>query len=152
MIGAESCLITLMATGMLYGQTSTHTYHATSAVIANPERGWYDDYYSYSGGSNLGTAYRPLKAKELIENREKDNITLILRLFYLHEFLELDDVSPEYLARMQSDFDSIRAAGVKCNVLKGSNSEVHDAPPPHLECADDSTFTLERGRTSTMRR
>lgn len=118
---------------VLLGQSTTRDYQATSAVIANPERGWYDDYYSYSGGSSLGTLYRPLKAKEMIANRENDKVTLILRLFYLHQFLELDEVSTEYLARMQSDFDSVRAAGVKCIVRfaysASQKAEVWDATP-----------------------
>jgi hypothetical protein len=122
--------------GVLRGQPTTHTYQSTSAVIANPERGWYDDYYSYSGGAHLGTIYKPLKATEMIKNREQDKITLILRLFYLHEFLEQDEVSPEYLARMQSDFDSVRAAGVKCIIRfaysASQSAAVWDATPDRV--------------------
>ena len=141
----RSLVIFLSMTAVLSGQSTTHMYQSTSAIIANPERGWYDDYYSYSGGSNLGTIYKPLKAKEMIENRENDHITLILRLFYLHEFLELDEVSPEYLARMQSDFDSVRAAGVKCIVRfaysASQSAAVWDATPDkvfsHIESLGD---------------
>lgn len=126
-----SALITTFV--LAEGQSTTHDYIPTSALIANPERGWYDDYYSFTGGSNLGTIYRPLKARDMIDNRENDKITLILRLFYLHEFLELDAVSQEYLDKMQADFDSIRSAGVKCIVRfaysASQGAAVWDATP-----------------------
>ena len=108
--------VCLLAGIILNGQETTVKYQSTSAVIANPERGWYDQYSSHSGGSTLGTLYKSLKAVELRNNREKDRITLILRLFYLHEFLNESAVSPEYLAKMQADFDSVRVAGIKCIV------------------------------------
>ncbi len=108
--------ILLTMSTLIHGQSVTLKYPSTSEVIANPERGWYDDYYSYSGGTTMGTTYRPLKAAEMFRYRVEDKITLILRLFYLHPFLEEDAVSQEYLGWMQHDFDSIRAAGVKCIV------------------------------------
>jgi len=141
----STAIIFLVGAGVLFGQSTTHEYLSTSEVIANPERGWYDDYYSYSGGSSMGTIFRPLKAYEMRENRENDKITLILRLFYLHEFLEEDNVSPEYLAKMQSDFDSVRAAGVKCIVRfaysASQKADVWDATPEkvfsHIESLGD---------------
>jgi hypothetical protein len=109
-----TAVLSLFLTTSVSAQLSTINYISSSAVIANPERGWYDDYYSHTGGSALSTNYRPLSKKELILNRERDKITLILRLFYLHEFLEQPAVSEEYIGKIQADFDSIRAAGVKC--------------------------------------
>jgi hypothetical protein len=118
---------------ILYGQQTTIKYQSTSAIITNPERGWYDQYSSHSGGSTLGTLYKSLKAVELRNNREKDRITLILRLFYLHEFLNENAVSAEYLAKMQADFDSVRAAGIKCIVRfaysASQSAAVWDATP-----------------------
>ena len=63
--------ISLFITSILFGQQTSLNYLSTSLIIANPERGWYDDYYSHTGGSSLSTNYRPLDASELIENREK---------------------------------------------------------------------------------
>lgn len=126
-------VLPFLAAALLPAQSTTHQYQATSALIANPERGWYDDYYSHSGGANLGTTYHPLSRRMMVESRVDDKITLVLRLFYLHEFLELDQVSAEYLQRMQSDFDSIRAAGVKCIVRfaysASQSAAVWDATP-----------------------
>lgn len=108
-------------------------FPSTSAPLSNPERGWYDQYSSHSGGSTLGTVYKSLKATELRNNREKDGITLILRLFYLHEFLEQNSVSEDYLGKMQADFDSVRAAGIKCIVRfaysASQSAKVWDATP-----------------------
>jgi hypothetical protein len=125
--------ISLLLATSVSGQSSTINYISSSAVIGNPERGWYDDYYSHTGGSTLSTNYRPLSTKELILNRERDNITLILRLFYLHEFLEQPAVSELYLGKIQADFDSIRAAGVKCIIRfaysASDKAAVWDATP-----------------------
>ena len=138
-------VISIMCKQEAHGQSSTIKYPATKEEIANPERGWYDDYYSYAGGSNMGNIFRPLKTKELLSMRENDNITLILRLFYLHKFLEETQVSQEYLDWMQADFDSIRAAGVKC-ILRfaysaSQGAAVWDATPDkvfsHIESLAD---------------
>jgi hypothetical protein len=126
-------VINLFIISVLFGQQTTIKYIPSSSIIANPELGWYDDYYSHTGGSNLSVNYRPLNARELIENRENDKITLIMRLFYLHEFLDQTAVSTEYLSKMQADFDSIRAAGVKCIIRfaysASQNADIWDATP-----------------------
>ncbi|MEX0987706.1 MAG: DUF4832 domain-containing protein [Bacteroidales bacterium] len=130
--------ITLLLTGLFFvtllaGQEVTVRYQPSDAHIANPERGWYDQYTTHSGNTTLGTSYIPLNASNIRDNREQDNITLILRLFMLHEFLEEPAVSVAYLEKMQADFDSIRAAGVKCIVRfaysLSQNADVWDATP-----------------------
>ena len=114
----------LMFPSLLKGQATTLTYVPTYGTIANPERGWCDFYSTHSGSSTLGTVYRPLHTQELVRNRMEDKVTLVWRIFYLHQFLEEDAVSQEYLDMMQADFDSIRAAGVKCIVrFSYSNSQ-----------------------------
>lgn len=106
---------------------------SSSSEIANPERGWYDDYYSFTGGSNLSGDYIPLAVDELTRNRVEDNITLILRLFYLHQFLDESEVGAVYLEKMQDDFDAIRSAGVKCVIRfaysASQDAEIWDATP-----------------------
>lgn len=106
-------LIMLSVPSLLYGQQINSEYLISAEEIANPERGWYDDYYSFSGISST-SEYLPLTADELTTYRELSGITLILRLFYLHQFVDDEKISEEYLALMQADFDAIRAAGVKC--------------------------------------
>ncbi|MGW8316885.1 MAG: DUF4832 domain-containing protein [Bacteroidales bacterium] len=118
------------------GQTTTLNYAATSEIIANPERGWCDFSSTHSGGTTLGTVYRVLDAEELARTRTEEKVTLIWRIFHLHQFLETDQVSQEYLDNMQADFDSIRKAGIKCIVrFSYSNSQSADpwdAPPERV--------------------
>jgi hypothetical protein len=131
-LSAAALLIPLV----MQGQTTTLNYVATSELIANPERGWCDYYASHSGGTTLGTVYHLLDAEELARNRTGDRVTLVWRIFHIHQFLETDQVSQEYLDNMQADFDSIRKAGVKCIVrFSYSNSQSADpwdAPPERV--------------------
>ena len=99
-------IVSCLSIPVINGQETTIRYVPSMSVFANPERGWYDDYYSYSGGSNLSGNYKPLNAEELSTNRERDKITLILRLFYLHEFLEQESVSAAYISKMQNKYRS----------------------------------------------
>ncbi len=124
-------LCLLNAVQSINAQTTAIKYLNTNSLIANPDRGWYADYYTFS--NYLSGSYRPLNADELRENREQKHITLILRLFYLHQFFESDNVSSEYIAKMQADFDAIRQAGVKCIVRfaysDSQNAAIYDATP-----------------------
>ena len=71
---------------------------------------------------------------------------MILRLFYLHEFLNESAVSVEYLAKMQADFDSIRAAGIKCIVRfaysASQSAAVWDATPDKVFSHIESLSTV----------
>lgn len=96
----------------MYSQTTTHNYNNSSALFPNPERGWYDHTSSY--GSDTSTNYSRLNASSLRSARINDNVTLIMRLFYIHEFVNQSSISASYISKMQSDFDAMRTAGVKC--------------------------------------
>jgi len=115
------------------GQTTVINYTGTEADFANPERGWYDQYTTHSGGASLGTNYNEMSAEELRNKRENDNMTLVLRLFMLHQFLEEPEISADYLSKVQADFDTIRAAGMKCIVRfaysRSLDADVWDATP-----------------------
>lgn len=120
-------LINIFFINILEGQINTIKYTTTSAEIANPERGWYDHTQTVYG------SYSPLNAQNLISNRENNNITLILRLFYLTGLTNQDNVPNEYLADMQADFNTIRSAGIKCIVRfaysSSQSASIWDAPP-----------------------
>lgn len=121
------------AMNLASGQSTVVTYTGTEADFANPGRGWYDQYTTHSGGASLGTIYNEISAEELRNKRENDNMTLVLRLFMLHQFLEEPDVSADYISKVQADFDTIRAAGMKCIVRfaysRSQSAEVWDATP-----------------------
>jgi len=90
-------------------QTTTKTYTASSDVFSNPERGFYKHTETHSTGYNL------LTQSSLVSYRQNQNITLILRVFYLEEFVN-SAISQTYLNNMQTDFNRMRNAGIKCVV------------------------------------
>lgn len=97
----------------------TVTYSPSSAVIANPERGFYKHYETYPND------YDALSQSSMTNNRINSGYTLILRLFYLDAFVS-SNISSAYLTNMQSDFTKMRAAGVKC-IIRFAYSDDSDA-------------------------
>ncbi len=112
-------------------QTVTLKYVNDMSDIANPERGWYEDYQNF--GNYLTGSYAPVDSVELRHGREERNITLDLRMFYLHQFLNQSSVSADYIAKMQADFNAARKAGVKYIVRfaysDSQSASVYDASP-----------------------
>ncbi len=129
----ESIIMTLFLFISLYAdcQLKVSHYLKTNSEIANPERGWYDDYYTY--GSYLTGSYEALDSTTLKQNREQEKTTLILRMFYLHKFVDSTSVGEEYISKMQADFDAARKAGVKCIVRfaysDATSEDIWDATP-----------------------
>lgn len=85
------------------------------AQIANPERGMY---YHTETHSN---SYNQLTQSSLINRRVNEQITLILRVFYLENFKN-SPISATYLSNMQTDFDRCRNSGVKVIIRFAYNS------------------------------
>ncbi len=81
------------------------TYEANDAIFPNPDRGFYRHTEVHSGNYNLLNDI-------VLNNYRKENITLILRVFYLENFVN-GPISNEYLANMEKDFNIIRKAGTK---------------------------------------
>lgn len=103
-------------------QTTSVEYVRSSALFPNPERGFY---YHTEAHSN---DYTPLDLPTLQGYRQNEQITLILRVFYLEEFVT-SDISPTYLDAMQADFDTVRAAGVKLIVRFAYTDQLPPTPP-----------------------
>ena len=108
---------------------SNVTYTASSTAIANPERGFYKHTETHS------TGYYPLSQTTLTGYRTNSNITLILRVFYLENFIN-GPISSTYLQNMQTDFARIRAAGLKC-IVRFAYADTDDTGVPH-----DATKTV----------
>ena len=89
--------------------TTVVNYKATTAAIANPERGF------YKHTETTATNYIPLDESELVSYRLKNNNTLVLRIFYLEKFLNAP-IDAKYLNAIKTDFATIRKAGLKCIV------------------------------------
>ncbi|HMI08071.1 MAG TPA: DUF4832 domain-containing protein [Flavobacterium sp.] len=103
-------------------QTASVTYTASTAVISNPERG----FYKYSA-AHANETYNGLNQTTLTNYRLNNNITVIYRYFYLETFIS-SSISAAYLANMQSDFDKLRNAGMKC-VIRFAYSDDENASP-----------------------
>lgn len=103
-------IITLLGVLLfIYGsaQTTNVTYKPSNLNFANPERGFYKHTSADSG------TYKSLNQASITNYRVVNNISLIYRAFPLDDFVDTP-ISASYLANMQSDFDKIRKAGVKC--------------------------------------
>jgi len=107
---------------ILLGQTTTINYTSSTADIANPERGIYHHTETHSN------AYTPLNVATLQNYRTAENVTLILRIFYLDDFVNAA-ISANYLAQMQTDFNRIRMSGIKCIVRFAYTNQTNGWPP-----------------------
>jgi len=101
-------------------QTTTVTYVPSSAVISNPERGFFK--HSSSGS----TSYNLLSQSSLTNYRLNSNITLIYRNFRLNNFVD-SAISDAFLVNMQADFNAMRNAGLKC-IIRFTYSSDDQAP------------------------
>lgn len=86
-------------------QQTVH-YEAFGGIITNPERG----FYAHHQSTNAATL---LNKETLIRHREEEGISLILMLYYLPDFME-GPISEEALSNMETNFNTMREAGVKC--------------------------------------
>ncbi len=110
-------ILGLLLSCFLGAQTVTKTYTASSAVISNPERGFF----------KFTSSNSQLNQTELTNYRLNNNITLLYRNYKLNDF-KTSPISATYLASMQSDFDKLRNAGLKCILRFTYSSSTSDAP------------------------
>jgi len=96
------------------GPVTTRDYAPTDAVIPNQERGFYHHTETHYRAD--GSGYVPLNVATLRDFRTQQNITQILRVFYLEKFAGQDQLDKAYLDLVRADFRTIRAAGVKAIV------------------------------------
>ncbi len=98
-------------------QLVSKSYTPSSAVLSNPERGFF----------KFTSSNSPLNQTELTNYRINNNITIIYRNYRLNDF-KTTPISAEYLSSMQSDFDKIRNAGLKCILRFTYSSNTTDSP------------------------
>lgn len=105
----------ILVCGTCLAQQTTLNYQTNNPdrnqAFANPERGWYEHEQSRTDESPDYVALTTATP----ETFRRNNITLILRLFYLDGFRS-GDISSDYLRKMQADFDVIRESGLKAIV------------------------------------
>ena len=103
----------LLSTTILLWQASaapnqtTITYTPSSATFPNPERGFY--HYIETRASNP-TDY---DLGVLETYRSNENITLLYCINYLDSFVNAP-ISQDFLDHLQDNFNTVRAAGLKC--------------------------------------
>lgn len=119
-------IVLLLLLQRLSAQTfSNHTYTADDSNIANPERG----FYKHTETTSVNYSFLN---ENTLRGYRSQGITLILRLFYLNDFVS-KPISEQYLASMRQDFNTARAAGVKMIVrfayTKKSTVPYGDATP-----------------------
>ena len=99
-------------------QFATNSYTISTEDFPNPERGFYIQEDSFASSPKPVTTqlanYR-INGLGSPGNIYTAKISLVLRLFYLDTFVK-SPISSNYLACIQSDFDSIRAQGDKAIV------------------------------------
>ncbi len=109
-------VVFLFITLWSFAQVTTVQFTENTGNITNPERGFYRHTTSHNAnGVDVGAAgsnYIPLTQAQLTGYRNGGS-TIILRLFYIHEFAGLDHISQDYLNKMTADFQMLRANGMK---------------------------------------
>ncbi|SCY11486.1 DUF4832 domain-containing protein [Flavobacterium caeni] len=138
-------------------QTATVNYTASTAVISNPERG----FYKYS--DTHSSSYDVLNQTTLINYRLNQNISIIFRYYYLETF-KTSPISASYLSNMQIDFDRLRNAGLKVVMRFAYGDDEGDSPrdasktqilahinqiKPLLEANSDVILALQAGFIGT---
>lgn len=101
---------------------TTVIYPPSDDIFANPERGFYLHTETHSN------AYTPLNTAVLQNYRLTQNISLILRVFYLDDFVS-GPIAQTYLDAMAADFGALRAAGMKAVVRVAYTNQVVGWPP-----------------------
>ena len=103
----------------IISNSQTITYVSDNTNFANPERGR----YKYSKTNSIGT-YSFLSQSSLTTMRTSENITQILRIYDLGAFITTP-ISQTFLNNIQTDFNTLRASGVKC-ILRFRYSETNN--------------------------
>lgn len=92
------------------------TYTASNEVFTNPERGFMHTWQVNSEGAAMTAAS--------LNNLKKENVSLILRLYYLEKF-KTSALSQTQLDLIKTDFTRLRESGLKC-VLRFAYTDAQD--------------------------
>lgn len=92
------------------------TYTVSNEVFTNPERGFMHTWQVNSEGAAITAAS--------LNNLKKENVSLILRLYYLEKF-KTTALSQTQLDLIKTDFTRLRESGLKC-VLRFAYTDAQD--------------------------
>ena len=96
--------------------TNKVDYQGSNEVFTNPERGFMHTWQVNSEGAAMTLSS--------LANLKKENVSLILRLYYLEKF-KTSPLSQAQLDLMQTDFSRLRETGSKC-VLRFAYTDAQD--------------------------
>ena len=102
------------------GDWVTVHYTESTTPLVNPERGF------YGGAVDIKSASNPVQVSAAKALRAK-GMTLMYVGFYLTDFMN-GDISQAYLDMIQTSFDALREAGIKC-VLRFAYQNSESAKP-----------------------
>ena len=100
------------------------TYTPSNEFFANPERGFLIQTYYTSG--NLSST---LSANTVQKNRQNEHITLYLHSYYLTDYIA-SDIHPDFLARMERNFQALREGGGKVVLRYSYKSDDSESAKP----------------------
>ena len=100
------------------------TYTPSNEFFANPERGFLIQTYYTSG--NLSST---LSANAVQKNRQNEHITLYLHSYYLTNYIA-SDIHPDFLARMERNFQALREGGGKVVLRYSYKSDDSESAKP----------------------
>lgn len=109
---------------------ATHLTHgASTAIIPNPERGFFQ--YTETHYQSDNTGYAALSQSTLATGRSNGR-ALVFRYFYLEKFFALDTIDASYISLVDADLAAIKAAGCKCIIrFAYSNNPTNSYTPPY---------------------
>jgi hypothetical protein len=118
----STALLILCTAHIACAQLHHVTYVASDSLFPNPERGFYSHREVQAEGA-------PLTLNDLLSIRSVKNQSLILREYYLKKFRAIS-LSAAQLTLIQNDFNTMRAAGVKCVLRFAYSSSETDPDAP----------------------
>lgn len=98
------------------------TFSESDAVIANPERGFYDGKDFYSASSY------PL-TKALLKRSRINKRTLLYTGYYLTDYME-SDIDVKYLDLIRSNMQTLRTEGMKCVLRFAYKTDMYETGHP----------------------
>ena len=103
-----------------YSSLNCETFEESSAVFANPERG----YYSHKDFKSANAAKL---TTDVIAADRLQNKTLYYTGYYLTDFMS-SDISASFLKMMEANFQALRKGGAKCMLRFAYQSDQGDKP------------------------
>ncbi len=112
------------------------TFSASSAIIPNPEQGFFQYTETHYRSDNSG--YTPLDASELqtartgttpINSLNFVGATVVFRYFFLEKYKNADTIEPAYLALLATDLAAVRTAGCKV-IIRFAYDDQHQETGP----------------------